>query len=171
MGSYSSVCTGGSTIVGLSSCVSSEQSKKTLIIGFSVAFAGLVHIANALIIIILFVRLIKRNKRISIANVAYQSNTCLFSLKSNAAYITTSDQGPAIHTNTNEAYALPTSINEAYGVTAATNENNDITTTTNDACVTTDIPTSPNKAYISNTQMFESHQSSHLWLCYMSHTT
>ena len=77
----------------LSSCVSSEQSKKTLIIGLSVAFAGLVHIATALIFIILFVRLIKRNKCISIANVAYQSNTRLFSLKSNAAYITTSDQG------------------------------------------------------------------------------
>ena len=40
MGSYTCVCTGGSTIDSLSSCVSTEQSKKTLIIGFSMAFAG-----------------------------------------------------------------------------------------------------------------------------------
>ena len=89
----------------------------------------------------------KRNKSIPIRSVTYFSDTRSSSLKSNAAYITTSDQGPAIETNINEAYALPTSVNEAYGIPTITNEENDITTTTNEAYMPTHIPTSPNQAY------------------------
>ena len=137
----------GYTGDGFSSCVSSEQYKKALIIGLSVAIAGLVLIATTLIVIIMLAYRMKKSKLISSENVAYLSNTRSSSLKPCAAYAASSDEDPTIHTNTNEAYALPVSTNEAYGIATATNEENDIMTTTNEAYVATDIPTSPNEAY------------------------
>ena len=123
-----------------------EQSKEALI-GLSVAIAGLFIVATVLVIIILLTCRMKRNRLIFTRSVTYFSDTRSSSLKSNAAYIATSDQGPAIETNINEAYALPTSINEAYGIPTITNEENDITTTSNEAYVPTHIPTSSNQAY------------------------
>ena len=146
-GSYTCVCMSGYTGDGFSSCVSSEQYKKALITGLSVAIAGLVLIVTTLIIIIMLAYLRKRNKLIFTENVAYLSNTHSSSLKSHAAYAATSDQDPTIHTTTNEAYAFPVSVNEAYGIATATNEENNIMTTSNEAYVATDIPTSPNEAY------------------------
>ena len=147
LGSYTCVCVNGYTGDGLSSCVSSEQSKKTLIIGLSAAIAGLVLIATASFIVILLAYLMKRNKFISTENVAYLSNTRSSSLMSNAAYAVSHGRGPTIHTNPNEAYALPSSINEASGTSTTTNKERDSMTITNEAYVATDIPTSLNEAY------------------------
>ena len=131
LGSYICVCASGYTGDGFSSCVRDEQSKKALIIGLTVAIAGLVLIATAVIIITLVAYLMKRNKPIS-----------------KAAYVVAGDLDPAINTSTYEAYALSSTINETYYNTATTlSAHDDIMTTTNEAYVATDIPTSPNKAY------------------------
>ena len=143
-GSYTCVCANGYTGDGLTSCVSNEKSRKALIIGLSVAVAGLALTATFLVIVVLLARLLKRKKLIVMANVAYLPNTRSSSSKSKATYVATSDQDLAIQTTTNEAYALPTSINEAYGIVTT---ENDSLTTTYEAYVATDIPTSPNKTY------------------------
>ena len=144
-GSYTCVCASGYTGDGFSSCVSNEESKKTIFIGVGVAIAGLSLIATAVIIIIVLACLIKRLKRKKVVvteNVAYLSNTHASSL------IATSDLSPTIHTNTNEAYSLHASTNEACGIaTATSNEGKDIATFSNDSYVATDVPTAPNQAY------------------------
>jgi len=112
------VCASGYTGDGFSSCVSNEENKKTIYIGFGVAIAGLALIATAVIIIIVLACLMKRKNVIITENVA------------------------------NEEYTIPASANEAYGIATATaNEGNDIATFSNDSYVATDVPTAPNPAY------------------------
>ena len=136
------MCASGYPGDGFSSCVSNEESKKTLFIGVGVAIAGLALIATAVIIIVVLACLMKREKVIIVENVAYLSNTHSSSL------IATSDLSPTIHTNTNGAYSLLTPTNEAYGIATTTaNEGNDIATFINDSYVATDVPTAPNLAY------------------------
>ena len=120
-GSYTCVCASGYTGDGFSSCVSNEESNKTLFIGVGVAIAGLAVIATAVIITIVLACPMKKKNVIITENVAYLSK--------------------------NEQYTIPASANEAYGIATAINEENDIASFTNDPHVATDVSTSPNQTY------------------------
>ena len=140
-GSYTCECASGYSGDGFRNCVSNEQNNTAIFVGIGVIITGLFLIATAVIIVIVFSYLMRKNK-LNITQ--YLSSSRSSSLELNAAYIATCDQGPTIYTETNLAYTL---FNEAYGVATASNERGGITTLTNVAHVATDIPTSSNQAY------------------------